>query len=104
MFHIEAHIHKSLERRQSRPEAPCYPSTLRSLDSTCAADRPLTRISLLRLLSPAAMVTEERGTFKKSAKNATQASLARPSIGGAVRASFSVSPISPVMAFFLARG
>jgi len=33
-----------------------------------------------------------------------QASLARPSTGGAVKASFSASPNSPVMAFFRARG
>ena len=50
------------------------------------------------------MVTDERGTFKNSAKKAMQASLARPSMGGAVSASFSASPTSPVMAFFLARG
>jgi len=33
-----------------------------------------------------------------------QASLARPSTGGAVKTSFSASPTVPVMAFFLARG
>jgi hypothetical protein len=61
-------------------------------------------MTFLRLFSPELMVTEERGTFKKSAKNSMQASLARPSTGGAVKDSFSASPISPVMAFFLARG
>jgi putative flippase GtrA len=50
------------------------------------------------------MVTEERGTAKRFAKNSMQASLARPSTGGAVKASFSASPTAPVMAFFLARG
>jgi len=50
------------------------------------------------------MVTEERGTFKSFAKNSTQASLARPSMGGAVRETLSASPSSPVIAFFLARG
>jgi len=77
---------------------------LRSLTSTCAADMPLTRISLFRLVSPAAIVTDERGTFKNSARNAMQASLARPSSGGAVSASFTASPTVPVMAFLFARG
>ena len=54
-------------------------------------------------LSPAAMVTDERGTFKSMAKKSTQASLAFPSTGGAARATFSASPISPVRAFFRAR-
>src|SRR5579863_2626632 len=61
-------------------------------------------MTLFRLVSPDAMVTEERGTAKRFAKNSMQASLARPSTGGAVRASFSASPTAPVMAFFLARG
>ena len=39
----------------------------------------------LRLLWPDAMVTEERGTFKRFARNSTQAWLARPSDAGAVR-------------------
>lgn len=68
------------------------------------ADRPVTRITFLRLVSPDAMVTEERGTSKRFAKNSMQALFALPSSGGAVRASFSASPTSPVMAFFLARG
>ena len=50
------------------------------------------------------MVTEERGRSKRFAKNSMQASLARPSTGGAVNASFSASPTAPVMEFFLARG
>jgi hypothetical protein len=50
------------------------------------------------------MVTEDRGTFKSFAKNSMQASLARPSMGAEVKESFSASPCSPVMAFFLARG
>jgi hypothetical protein len=60
-------------------------------------------MTLLRLLWPAAMVIEERGTSKSFAKNCTQASLARPSIGGAVSATLRAPPTSPVMAFFFAR-
>ena len=79
-------------------------TALRKRSSTHAAVTPATRITLLRLLCPAAIVTDERGTFKSSAKNATHASFARPSIGGAVSATFSASPTSPTMAFFFARG
>src|SRR5258708_28899924 len=71
---------------------------------TCWAVRPETRITLIRLVWPAAIVTEERGRFKSFAKNSMQASFALPSTGGAVRASFSASPTSPVMASFFARG
>jgi hypothetical protein len=71
---------------------------------TSSADSPVTRIIFLRLVSPDAMVTEERGTSKRFAKNLMQASLARPSIGGAVKANFNASPSSPMTAFFLARG
>src|SRR6202521_3774763 len=71
---------------------------------TCWAVRPKTRITLFRLVWPAAIVTEERGRFKSFAKNSMPAALALPSTGGAVRASFSASPTSPVMAFFFARG
>src|SRR5580704_4804619 len=63
-----------------------------------------TRITFWRLVWPEAMVTEERGSFKRFAKNSMQASVARPSTGGEVRETFSVSPSSPVMAFFLERG
>src|SRR5712692_37010 len=69
-----------------------------------SAVSPSTRIIFFRLVSPDAMVTEERGAFKRFAKNSMQASFARPSTGGAVRDSFRASPSSPVMAFFLARG
>src|SRR5439155_21791901 len=69
-----------------------------------SVESPTTRITFLRLLWPDAMVTEERGSFKSLARNSTQASLARPSIGGAVSESLSASPTSPVMAFLLARG
>lgn len=62
------------------------------------------RMTLFRLFWPDAMVTEERGTLKSFAKKSIQASLALPSTGGAVSATFSASPSSPVMAFFLARG
>jgi hypothetical protein len=75
-----------------------------SLSRTCSADIPATRMTLLRLLKPDAMVTELCGTFKSFAKNSMQAWLARPSVGGAVRETFNASPISPVIAFFLARG
>src|SRR5437879_12640082 len=50
------------------------------------------------------MLTEARGTFKRFAKNSMQASLARPSTGGAVRETLSASPSSPVIAFFFAPG
>jgi hypothetical protein len=50
------------------------------------------------------MVTEDRGTFKRFEKKSMQASLARPSTGGAVSETFNTSPTSPVTAFFLARG
>src|SRR5580692_1227275 len=63
-----------------------------------------TRITFWRLVWPEAMVTEERGTFKRFAKNSMQASLARPSTGGEVKESLRAVPSSPVMAFFLARG
>jgi hypothetical protein len=61
-------------------------------------------MTLFLLVWPEAMVTEDRGTFKSLAKNLMQASLARPSTGGVVSETFRVSPSSPVMAFFLARG
>jgi hypothetical protein len=61
-------------------------------------------MTFLRLVSPDAMVTEERGTSKRFAKNSMQASFARPSIGGAVKDSFSASPTSPVIAFLFERG
>src|SRR5579859_3356820 len=65
---------------------------------------PLIRTTLRRLVAPLAMVTEERGTFKSFAKNSMQASLARPSTGGALSASLSASPSSPVTASCLERG
>src|SRR5712692_3897115 len=69
-----------------------------------SADSPATRITLFRLVWPAAIVTDERGTFKSFAKNSMQASLALPSTGGAVSATLRASPIWPVIAFFFARG
>src|SRR6185437_7320324 len=59
---------------------------------------------LFLLVSPLVMVTEERGISNNSAKNSITAWLARPSTGGAVRASFNASPITPVIAFLRARG
>jgi len=69
-----------------------------------SAESPTTRMIFARLLSPEAMVTEDRGSFKSFAKNSMQASLARPSTGGAVRLTLRASPTSPVTAFFFARG
>src|SRR5579863_4539439 len=79
-------------------------------DQPCSRSRtyspvtPVTRMTLLRLVWPDAMVTEDRGTFKSFAKNSMHASLARPSTGGVVKETFRASPSSPVMAFFFARG
>lgn len=83
------------------PEQRFYPA---SLDRTSSADRPVTRMTLLRLVWPEAIETAERCTANSLAKNSMQASLARPLMGGAVRATFKASPSSPVMEFFLARG
>ncbi len=44
-----------------------------------AADSPATQITFVRLRLPDAMVTEERGTFKRFAKNSIPAALALPS-------------------------
>src|SRR5215510_11364546 len=57
-----------------------------------------------RLVLPLAMVIEERGISKKSARKLITASLALPSIGGAVRASLRASPTIPVMPFLRAGG
>src|SRR6476646_8281156 len=65
---------------------------------------PAIRTVLFRLVSPLAMVTEERGIANKSAKNSITAWLALPSTGGAVSASLSASPTTPVIAFLRARG
>src|SRR5579872_378982 len=71
---------------------------------SCSAVMPLICTSLSRFVLPLAMVTEERGISKKSARNSITAWLALPSTGGAVRSSFSASPTVPVMAFLRARG
>src|SRR5207249_8011655 len=71
---------------------------------TSSAANPATRMTFLRLVWPDAMVTEERGTFKRFARNSIQARLARPSDAGAVSDSLSASPSSPVKVFFFARG
>src|SRR5580698_1255421 len=91
---------KRSEKVKVAPDA-CYISIR---IRTSFADSPATRIILCRLVSPDAMVTEERGTSKRFAKNSMQASFARPSIGGGVKATFKASPTSPVIAFLLARG
>src|SRR6266481_4907488 len=69
-----------------------------------SADSPATRITLFRLVWPAAIVTDERGTFKSFVKNSMQASLALLSTGGAVIASLKGLPTCPVIASFFARG
>jgi len=71
---------------------------------TSSAVNPSTRITLFRLLWPAAILTDDRGTFKSLAKKSMQASLAFPSTGGAVSETLSASPTSPVIALFFARG
>ena len=73
---------------------------------TVSASIPVAVISitLFRLLWPAAIVTDERGTFKSFAKKSMQASFALPSTGGAVNETLSASPTLPFTAFFLARG
>src|SRR5580704_5224389 len=91
---------KRSEKVKVAPDA-CYISIR---IRTSFADSPATRIILCRLVSPDAMVTEERETSKRFAKNSMQAWFARPSIGGAVKASFRALPTAPVMAFLLARG
>jgi hypothetical protein len=83
---------------------PCDGRIYFSRFPTVSVEIPATRITFRRPLSPDAMVTDERETFKRFAKNSMQASLARLSTGGAVIESLSASPASPVMAFFLARG
>jgi hypothetical protein len=71
---------------------------------TSSAERRAMQITFWRLVWPEAMVTEDRGCFKSFAKNSMQALLARPSTGGEIRDSFSASPSSPVIAFFLVPG
>ena len=75
-----------------------------SRSRTYSTPTPMTRITLFRLLSPDAILTEDRGTFKSFAKNSTHASFARPSTGGVVSESLIASPTSPVMPSFCARG
>src|SRR3954453_20782464 len=97
---ISFHRCARLKGLSVKPEDDYSPRLLRN----CSAVRPLTRMTFLRLDCPAAIVTEERDTFKSFAKKATQASLARPLTGGVVSESLSASPTSPVMASFFARG
>src|SRR5437868_4098620 len=75
-----------------------------SRSQNCLAVTPATRTTLSRLRSPEAILTEERRTFKDLAKNSTHASLAAPFTGGAVMASLSAPPTSPVIEFVFARG
>src|SRR3954468_9094662 len=98
--------YRSSAVRSSNVYLPCagYLVAARNRCSTTAAVSPATRITFRRLVSPAAIVTDERATFKSLARNSMHDSLARPSIGGEVRDSLSASPSSPETAFFLARG
>jgi len=88
--------------RVESPQSPAPPASSRSL--TSAAEIPTTRITLFRLVCPAAIMTADRGTRKISEKNSTQAAFAFPSTGGAVNAIFNASPNSPTIAFLFARG
>src|SRR5205807_9547683 len=90
---------RTQHRRDARAEDQ-PPNRLR----TSSTDNPATRSTLLRLPRPAAILIDERDTFKSFAKNSMQASLALPSTGGAVKETLSASPISPVMASLRARG
>src|SRR5579863_966774 len=89
-------------KRCEQVEGPAF-LQIANRSLTSPADRPATRTTFFRPEWPEAMVTEERGTSKRFAKNSMQAWLARPSSGGAVSANLSSSPSSPVMAFFFAR-
>jgi hypothetical protein len=62
------------------------------------------RTTLFRLLWPDTMKIDERGMSSNSARKSMQASFARPSTGGAVRAILRASPSSPTTAFLRARG
>lgn len=87
-------------RADQVPEGRPIPSRFRNSSPV----KPKTRMTLFRPLWPAAILTDDRGTFKRLAKNSTHASLAFPSTGGAVSDTLSASPTSPVIAFFFARG
>src|SRR3954466_8019588 len=79
-------------------------SAVANADSTAEALIPVTRITLLRLLTPAAMVTDARGTFKRSEKKRIQASFPRPSTGTALSSNFNASPRMPEIWFRRALG
>jgi hypothetical protein len=71
---------------------------------TSRAEMPVIWMALFRLLGPETIVNEERGWPKSSARNSMQASLARPSAGGASKASLSASPVCPTIAIRRALG
>jgi len=71
---------------------------------TSRAEMPVIWMALFRLLGPETIVNEERGWPKSSARNSMQASLARPSAGGASTASLSASPVCPTIAIRRALG
>ena len=88
--------------RVESPQSPAPPASSRSL--TSAAEIPTTRITLFRLVCPAAIMTADRGTRRTSEKNSMHASFAFPSTGGAFKATFNASPNSPRIAFRFERG
>src|SRR5881227_3719881 len=75
-----------------------------NLSQIQAAVQPAMRMTLFRLLSPETIETDERGIVNNSARNSIQASLARPSTGGEVKAILRASPTSPSTEFRRARG
>src|ERR1700723_1671028 len=66
--------------------------------------RPEMAIRLVRLFSPATILTAESGTANRRAKSRRKDSLARSSTGGAVSRTFSDPACSPSMVSRLARG
>jgi len=58
---------------------------------------PCTSIIFVLLVAPVTMRTPRRGTPRRSARNATSASFAAPSTGGAWRRTRSAPPTSPTI-------
>ena len=97
-------VSEAKHRRCERTMPGSYLLATPSRSLTTAAEIPTTRMTLFRLVSPAAIITADRGTRSTSEKNSTQAAFAFPSTGGAVNATFNASPNSPTIAFRFARG
>src|ERR1700722_6459700 len=70
----------------------------------CSRVIPAMEMRLVRLFSPATILTAATCTFKRSASKRRNASFARFSSAGAVSRTFSASPYAPSIAFRLARG